>query len=148
MTVTTQTYTLQDILNLANPADIADALRETSIGNMLAPVKVVVTGLAATTVVDITAAATKAAAVITGITLESGQNLPAMLSVNTLRVTAGAAAAAPRGVVDAGGTASATYAKISDDGTSLTFEGTVTGFVLEYSPRSATALTSNWSNQG
>jgi hypothetical protein len=47
-------------------------------------------------------------------------------------------------MTDAGGTASATVALLSDDGKTLTFEGTVTDFVVEYIPRASTDMTSDF----
>ena len=47
-------------------------------------------------------------------------------------------------ISDAGGTASATVATLSDDGTTLVFEANVTGFVLVYSARPAVAVTSQF----
>lgn len=140
MTTATKDQTVQSCLNDANPNEIADALQKVELGNVISPVKVTFAGLAASATLDITTAAAKAAATVTGLTLALGENLPAMLVVRTLRVTAGAAAAAPRVTTDAAGTPSATYATISDDGTTLVFEDTVTACVLEYLPRSATPL--------
>jgi len=90
---------------------------------------------------DVTTAASKAAATISGLTLDTGVNLPPISQVVTLRVTAGAAAAGVRAVTDAGGSASSSVALISDDGKTLTFETTVTGFVLTYIPREPAGVT-------
>ena len=121
------------------------------LGNMLSPVKVVVTDLTATATPDITSNAVRLAATITGLERETTENLPAILAVKSLRVTAvGTGATGPRVVTDSGGTAVAPssgiagVALLSADGTTLTFEGTVTGFVHEYIPRSATALSDNY----
>lgn len=140
MTTAQKNETLQSTLNQANPNQLADAIRKLQLGNVLAPVKVTFTGLASAAAQDITTAAAKAAATIVGLDLAVGQNLPAILSTGTIRVTAGAAAAGARFATDAGGTASTTVALLSDDGTTLTFEAAVTGFVLEYTPRSALPL--------
>jgi hypothetical protein len=141
---TTKIETLQRALNDANPNEVADCLKRMKLGNMLAPVKATFVGLTSSATQDITTAAAKAAATITGMSLDSGENLPAANDIRTLRVTAGAAAAGPRQMTDAGGTASATVAKISDDGKTLTFEAAVTAFVLTYEPRSSTDLGSNF----
>lgn len=149
---------LQRELDKANPNTLADALRLVKLGHLLAPIKVTFAALSAAAAVDITTAASKAAATIVGITLESTENLPPIGVVRTLRVTAGAAQAGPRVVTDAGGTAAAGatglggagggVALISDDGKTLTFEGNVTGFVLEYYPLPFTSLQSTFTDQG
>lgn len=141
---TSKTETIQEILTLANPNQLADALRKVDLGNKLATVKAVFVALASAAAQDITTAAAKAAATVTGITLDSGENLPALGAWVTLRVTAGAAAAGPRKLVDAGGTADANNALISDDGKTITFEAAVTAFVLTYQPREAVALTTKF----
>jgi len=139
MTVT-KTETLQEVLERAHPNDLADALRKVG-GKFFAAIKATFVGLTAAAAHDITNAAHKAAATVLGVTLETGENLPAMATTPMVRVTAGAAAAGPRIITDSGGTPSATVATLSADGTTLTFEGAVTAFVLEYQPRSTTALT-------
>lgn len=145
---TTKEQTLQQILSAANPHQLADALRAIDIGLKHAVVKVTFAALSSAAAIDITTAASKAAATIVGITLDSGVNLPPIGKVITLRVTAGAAAAAHRNVTDVGGTPSASLATLSDNGKTLTFETTVTGFVLTYEPRAAVALTSLFGTQG
>lgn len=157
MPVTPADVTLQQVLNKANLNQLATILQKMKLGNMLNPVKVTVTGLTAAAAIDITTAAVRAASTIVGLERDTGDNLPAILEVKTLRVTGvGTAATGPRLVTDAGGTpaapptatayagASVGLATISDDGKTLTFEGTVTGFVLEYIPRSNTDLEDNW----
>lgn len=158
-TTTTKTKTIRDVLNVANLNELAAALRRMgNFGDMQEPIKVTVTGLTAAAAIDITSAAVKAAATIVGgKTLASGENLPAIAKVCTLRVTAvGTGATGPRHVTDASGTAAAPptatayagasvgVATISDDGKTLTFEGTVTGFVLTYLPRPATDIDSEY----
>ena len=151
MPATPADVTLQQILNKANLNQLGTLLQKMKLGNMLNPVKVTVTGLTAAAAIDITTAAVRAAATISGLDRATGDNLPAILSVTALRVTAvGTGALGPRVVTDAGGTAGAPGANgpgialLSDDGKTLTFEGTVTGFVLEYIPRSYTDLEDNW----
>ena len=143
---TTFTPTLQSTMNDANTNEVSDALRQMKIGTMLSPVKVTVTGLASATAIDITTAAVFAASTVTGLGTQAIA-LPPILDITALRVTAGAAAAGLRQIGDSGATASATVAKISDDGKTLTFEAGVTGFVLLYSPRSATDLQSTYSTE-
>lgn len=142
---TTKTKTIREVLNKAEPNEISDALRKVRLGNMVEPIKVTFASLSAAAAIDITTAASKAAATIAGgFTLASGETLPPIGQVVSLRVTAGAAAAGARVVTDAGGTAGAPGANgpgialISDNGKTLTFEGNVTGFVLTYLPRSYT----------
>lgn len=141
---TTKIETLQRALNDANPNEVADCLKRMKLGNILAPVKVTFTGLTSSATQDITTAAAKAAGTITGVSLDTGENLPAVNGIHSLRVTAGAAAAGPRQVTDTGGTASATVAKISDDGKTITFEAAVTAFVITYLPRSFTDLSTSF----
>jgi len=123
MSTTTKTNTIAAEMNKGNANTIADVAQKVQLGDMLQPRKLVKTGLTAATSFDITSAAL-------------GSN-PAIGSIQTLRVTAGTAAAGHRNVTDAGGTPSATLATISDDGKTLTFEGNVTGFILTYTPRAA-----------
>lgn len=151
MPPTPSDVTLQEVLNKANLNQLPTAFQKMKLGNMLSPVKVVVVGLTAAAAIDITSAAVRAASTITGLERETSDNLPAILSVTALRVTGvGTGATGARMVTDAGGTAGAPGANgpgialLSDDGATLTFEGTVTGFVLEYIPRSYTDLDDNW----
>jgi hypothetical protein len=95
---------------------------------MLTPQKLSLTGLSSSATHNITDTA-------------HGGN-PAVQNWTTLRVTAGAAAAGARLLTDVGGTPSTTVATLSDDGTTIVFEAAVTGFVLEYTPRAAVAMTS------
>lgn len=152
MSSTTAELTYQQWLNRANLNLLPTIFQKMKLGNMLSPVKVTVASLGATATPDITSAAVLAAAsAISGLERETGDRLPAILAVKTLRVTAvGTGATGPRIVTDSGGTAVAPssgiagVALISADGTTLTFEGTVTGFVIEYIPRSNTALSDNY----
>lgn len=136
-------------LNNGNPGEIASAARKVLLGSMLSEVKVVATGLTAAAAFDITTAAVKAASTITGMTLVTGENLPAIGIVRNLRVaTSGTANSVGSYVVcDASGTAVSPtaganigIATLSDDGKTLTFPTTVTGFTLTYYPKAAAAL--------
>jgi hypothetical protein len=149
MGTTTKKNTYQDVLDRANPQNVPDVLRKVKLGSMLSLLKVTVTGLTAAAAVDITAAATLAAATINvGALGQHRTTLPPIGLVRTLRVTAGGTGAeGARTVSDADATASATVAKLSDDGKTLTFEGTVTGFIIEYFPLSEVDLTSEMDNQ-
>lgn len=151
MSSTPADRTLRDILDKANLNDLATALQRVKLGRRLSSVKVTISGLTASATVDITSAAALAAATVVGLNLADGERLPAIELVKTLRVTAvGTGATGPRVVTDTGGTAVAPssgiagVAKLSDDGTTLTFEGTVTGLIIEYMPRSATDLDTVW----
>jgi len=155
MSTTTADITLQQILDNANLNQLAAALSKVKLGNVLGSVKVVVTGLTAIAAPVITGAAVRAAATITGLNRGSNDNLPAIQSVKTLRVTASGTANSVGSyvVTDAGGTeltptasANVGLALLSDDGTTLTFPTTVTAFVLEYVPRPDTALSSLWAS--
>lgn len=137
---TIQQHTLEESLSSGNPAAVATAMSTIQAGKMLSNVKAVFTGLTSATSFDITSAACKAAATVTGLKLDADELLPAIGDILSLRVTAGAAAAGHRNVTDVGGTAAATLATISDDGKTLTFEAGVTAFVLQYRPRAAVAL--------
>jgi hypothetical protein len=129
---TTVKETLKAALNEANLNKLADVLARMDLGTMLTPKKVALTGLTGATH-NITDAA-------------HGSN-PAILAVVALRVTAASTGTAvgTYGVTDAGGAvvspATSTamgIAKLSDDGTTLTFAtADVTAFVIEYIPRSA-----------
>lgn len=140
---TTRTTTVREVLSSGNANKIPDAMQKIKVGNQLSKIKVTFAALTSAAAQDITTAAAKAAATILGISLQTGELLPAIGSVVTLRVTAGTLAAGPALVTDAGGTATAIGALsnhvvlLSDDGKTLTFQAAVTGFVLEYYPAPA-----------
>lgn len=153
MPVTPSDVTLQEVLNKANLNQLPTVVQKMKLGNMLNPVKITVTGLTAAAAIDITTAAVRAAATITGLERATGDNLPAILAVKTLRCTASGTAnsVGSYAVTDAGGTAvsptagaNVGLALLSDDGATLTFPSTITAFVLEYIPRSYTDLEDNW----
>jgi hypothetical protein len=144
-------------LDEANPNAIADILKLVKLGTSISRIKVVVTGLTAAAAIDITTAAVKAAATITGITLGDDAGLPPIGTVESLRVTGvGTGALGPRMTCDQGSTPAApptatAYAgasigltRLNDDGKTLTFEGTVTGFILIYTPRTEVPLDDAW----
>lgn len=143
----TQPRTTQKVLIDADPDYLADALRKASFGVSQQVYKLTFSGLTSAAAHNITDAAHFANAnggagsQSPAFPADSLSALPSIGQVLTLRVTAGAAAAGARVVTDAGGAASAGaagspgVALISDDGTTLTFEAGVTGFVLEYLPR-------------
>lgn len=150
MTTTTAAYILQTMLDEANPNLLSDALRKVKLGHMLSRVKITVASLTATATPDVTSDSVLAASTVSGITLATGENLPAIGQLISLRVTASGTAGSLGTYVftDAGGTAlvppggasaAVGIAEISDDGTTITFPNTVTGFVLEYWPAPYTA---------
>jgi hypothetical protein len=144
MTVTA-TPTLQTKLDTANANNLADLLALVKLGTVLAPLKRAFTGLGASASFDLTAIDG------TGETVgASNANRLAALCVTALRCTASGTAnsVGSYGVTDTGGTAvtptagaNLGVAKISDDGKTITFLTTVTGFTIEYIPRSHTAMT-------
>lgn len=145
--------TFAEKLNDANPNLLATLLQQVKLGKMLDPVKVTFAGLTASAAIDITTAASRTGATINqGLEgIAAGEALPPIQMVKTLRVTAvGTGALGARVVTDAGGTATVAagnhpgIALLSDDGKTITFEGTVTGFVLEYMPRSEVDLTDTY----
>ena len=120
----TATKSLGTQLDQADPNTLADVLRQVQLGTILTPLKKTLTLSAFGTVFTLN---------------------PPALTVNTFRVsdnTGGNAAVGARFIGDAGATASSTVAKLSDDGTTITVEGTgALAAVVEYIPRSATDLT-------
>ncbi len=138
--------TVQLALDQANPNYLADVLRQVKLGHFFSVVKAVATGLTSATAQNITTAAFKAASTITGITLATGEELPPIGIVRTLRTGDG-----PYIVTDSGGTAvtaTGTYpgtAKLSDDGTTLTFLAALTALTIEYQPASLISTQAIWS---
>lgn len=128
MTTTNEVQTLQVVLDKANPETLADALRKVKLGTLLTPLKITKTGMTLAAAHDIT-------------DHEHGHN-PPILAIIALRVTVkDTAAFGVRMIGDAAATLSTTVARLSDDGKTITFEGTVSGFVLEYIPRSDVDMT-------
>lgn len=133
--------TLQEILDLAVPQEVFDVLRLMHLGTMLTPLLRTFTGLASSATQNLTQI--DATGETTGPT---NPNRLAALSVTTLRATAGSDLGA-YSVTDSGGTASAGasgspgVALLSADGTTITFPGAVTAFVIQYIPRSYTSMT-------
>lgn len=148
MPTVTEINTIRQELNRAQIGRLTDLFSKIKLGNMMAPIKVTVAALTASATPDITSPAVKAAATIVGRTLLASENLPAIGQVVNLRISASGTAASvgTYGVTDAGGTAiippggasaSMGIAKLSDDGKTITFPNTVTGFVITYYPRAA-----------
>lgn len=153
MTTTSADVTKQQELNRGKPDKIATVFQAMKLGNMLAgSVKVTAAALAPAATFDITTAAVRAASTISGLDRESSDNLPPIMVVKTLRVTASDTANSVGSYIvsDAAGTAlsptagaNVGIALLSDNGKSLTFPSTVTAFVIEYVPRPAVDITSS-----
>jgi len=156
---TTKTETLQAVLDKADPNLLADAVRKLAFGKQNAIVKVTVTGATASATFDITTPAFAALGAVTISGIDdpepAGEGLPALGELLSLRVTASGTAGAVGTYIltDAGGTAivppggasaAVGIAKISDDGKTITFPNTVTGFVLQYRGRSPVAVTTTF----
>jgi hypothetical protein len=148
---TTKNLDHRAILNSGSENQLGVLARKLKLGNMLSSIKVTFAALTAAATIDITTAAAKAAGTIDGIDLDTSENLPAIGACLALRVTASGTAASlgtyilgdtgATAIIPPGGAGAAVgVAKISDDGKSITFPNTVTGFVLEYMPRAAEPL--------
>ena len=158
---TTKETDLRQVLNSGNDNHVAEALKKIKAGNMASVIRVVVASLTATAAPNITSAAVKAAATsILGITLDEGENLPAIGVVVALQLVASGTAASlgtyivgPTGTPPAGATplvppggaqAAVGIASLSDNGEVLTFPNTITGFSLTYIPRPFVALNTSY----
>lgn len=140
------TETLAQALYQADPNRLPDALRKYGVGVALSPQKFTWLGATGATAVNLTTAAFIANATPgpNTPTLPQGVvTLPAIMNISTLRVTTGASGAVGNyASTDSGGTpaypvgtAFGTVA-MSDDGTQIIFPSQVSGFVIEYVPRS------------
>ena len=127
--IAVDTLTLE--LNKADPNTLPDVLRQVGLGTMLA-------GVVEKTITLSTFG--------TAFTLS-----PPALIVRSFRVsdaTGGTAATGARLVGDSGSTPSATIAKLSADGTTITVEGTgALSAVVSYIPMPATAMSSTYGEQ-
>lgn len=151
--------TLAKALGESDPNRLADALRTYGLGLHLSPQKWTWLGTTGATSVAINTASFLAGASPGAKTPALPQGLaalPAALGIETLRVTTGpSGSVGAYGVVDSGGTAQlpplagpsgaqvTTFgtALISDDGATITFPTNVSGFVIEYIPRSLVDVT-------
>lgn len=161
MTTTTKVSDLRQVLNSARPDQLADVLKLIQSGTMFSPIKIAVAALTATAAPDITSAAVKAAATVSGITLDTDENLPAVGLVKSLQVVASGTATSlgtyivgPDGTPPDGSTpiippgganAAVGVASINEAGTIITFPNTITAFILEYIPRPSVVLTTSFS---
>jgi hypothetical protein len=146
MTVTANT-TLKSALDLARPGQVDDILAKMKLGTMLTPLKRVFASLTASATMDLTALDG------TGETVGTGNgNRRSVLALNYLRVDASGTAASVGNyivgpptstlLVPPGGANTAVgVARLSDDGKTLTFPNTITGFTIWYIPASAVDMT-------
>lgn len=154
--MTTRQTDRRDILDRANYSELDAALRGTKLGTQMSSIKAVFAGVTGAATYDITTAAMKALATITGINLLTDENLPAIGHVLSLRVTAAGTGSSvgSYGITDVAGTvltpntsAVMGLARISDNGTTLTFASAdVTAFVIEYMPRAQASMTAEYGN--
>ena len=145
MATTTVDDTVQKALDQGSLTDLGNGVHKVKLGTMAALVQATFTSLVSLAAQVVTNADHKAKGVVVGIgPLGSGVNLPPIGTPVSVRVTAGAAAAGIRAIADAGATPSTTLATLSQDGTTLTFEDAVTGYVLLYRPGVAVPLTTKF----
>ena len=149
MTTVTRIETTEQVLKKSDPNEVADALRKVDLGTMLTPRVVTFASLSSSAAVDITTAASKAAATVSPALPDNDPTLPPIGTLIAGRITAGTAHTNPFIVTDAGGTpqdpaSGVSVATLSADGKTLTFGAAVTGFVLQYLPRPATDLTAKF----
>jgi hypothetical protein len=161
VTATNRKPTLQTTLNgvEGDPGRLASAMQQAKLGTMLRPIKLTIAGLtaAATFALDTGPAACLAqgAPGTVGIVgdlpegyIASAALLPKANVIKSLRITASGTGGSVGSyvVVDSGGTPAVPpvggvgVATISDDGKTITFPNTVTGFVVAYLPAAATDL--------
>lgn len=133
--------TIQTVADEANPNNVADILKMAKLGTLLTPLKRTFTGLTAAASFDLTA--------IDGTGETVGPSNPkrlAALVVANLRITASGTATSlgvyvagdvgASMIVPPGGAGLAVgVARISDDGKTITFPNTVTGFTITYLPK-------------
>lgn len=145
---TTARSTLKSALDLARPGQLEVILAKMKLGTMLTPLKRVFTGLTASATADLTA--------IDGTDETVGAsntNRLAALAVTYLRVDASGTAASVGSYVvgpptatllipPGGANTAVGVARLSDDGKTLTFPNTITGFTIQYIPRSSVDMTS------
>lgn len=140
-TTTTYIRSLLKVLDEALPGEFADAMRSVKLGTMLRPLKRVFTAQAASATMDLTALdATGETAGIANVA-----RLAALL-VTYLRVDASGTAASVGNYIvgpptstllipPGGANVAVGVARLSDDGKTLTFPNTITGFTVQYIPR-------------
>lgn len=133
--------TVSSVLETANPNNMIDALKRLHLGLREVGVKVTVASSVQTVPTPGTGGITSPLVTVAAAVATFD---PPIAAIKSLRVTTGAAAGG-RIMLDAAGSAaqigtSGVYtAVISDDGSTITFETTITGFVIAYLPRLSTA---------
>lgn len=129
---TTADKTLADVVDDANPNNLADALRLVKMGQMMTPQKRAISQASDTDVI-----------------LDPPALGPASV---TARVTGGAALAGVYRATDEGGTpvdsATLGVATLSADGTTLTFAAALTDVVVDYIPRSDSDINGDFNETG
>lgn len=148
----TEINQLRDVLDRADANQLPDALRKVKLGTVLAPLKRVFTGLTAAASFDLTAI--DGTGETTGVT---NPNRKAALCVNYLRLDASGTAASVGNYIvgpptstllipPGGANAAVGVARLSDDGKTLTFPNTITGFTIAYIPRSSSDVEAKFEN--
>jgi len=139
--------TWADFRNAAPPSGLPSKNEHDAPAFGARPFRLTFAGMPAAASFDITtlAAFTTPAGATSGASSIWQTSPPAMFNASSLRVTGvGTAVLGDRVFTDSAGTPTAPaggapgIARISDDGKTITFEGTVTDFVLEYTPVSGT----------
>lgn len=133
MATTTETEDIQKILNQGRADQVPDALNLIDFGDMLEAVEETITMDPVNAVVTFGDDAAAAAALGRG-----------ALMVQSVEVLTGAAAAGSRIVVPSTDAASTTEVVLSDDGTTLTFEDTVTTVRIRWIPAPKVALSTKF----
>lgn len=146
---TTAVDTLKTLLDKAPANQVADLLKAIGLGTILTPLKRVFAGLAASATTDLTALDG------TGETAGAANpNRKAALCVTYLRLDASGTAASVGNYIvgpptstllipPGGANAAVGVARLSDDGKTITWPNTITGFTIQYIPRAATDMTSS-----
>lgn len=161
MTVTKEN-TIQEEVERADLNTLADALRLVGLAVGAPVIRIVGTAVTATASFDLgdNADLIQSGVAITGIdALDTGETLPGVGALVALEVTASGTAGSVGSyvlgvdsatlLVPPGGANTAVgVARISDDGKTITFPNTVTGFELQYTPRTKTVLTTEFAQTG
>jgi len=151
MAVTTTTTNINKAeLDRAIPGHTEDVLRGMKLGTMLTPLKRVFTSLTASATMDLTAL--DASGETTG---AGNTNRLAVLALGYLRVDASGTGASLGNYIvgpptstllvpPGGANVAVGVARISDDGKTITFPNTITGFTISYIPRSSVDMTARF----
>lgn len=159
MTFSTATFsdTLQLEMDKGELSTLGNVVAETRLGTVNAMLKVTVAALGATSTVNITLAAVLAAATINVGAIPAHETLPAIGRLRSLRVTTSGTnnALGVYVLTNAGVTpldpihgTVVGHCALSDDGTTLTFGHTITGFIIEYFPAPHADMQTIFESQG